>query len=90
MSKVASAAAKVMKDPKASKYEKVAAAVVLTQRNSRASTFSVSEVIKEAWGALHEAGFYGSDSSSLADGIRWLAKERDKAKKVARIKNVTS
>lgn len=36
--------------------------------------------IKEAWTALYVAGFYGSESSSLVDGIQWLAKARDDGK----------
>lgn len=31
--------------------------------------------IADAWTALREAGFYGHDSSTLADGIRWLAQK---------------
>lgn len=33
-------------------------------------------LIREAWKALQEAGFYGSDSSTIVDGIRWLAEQK--------------
>lgn len=30
-------------------------------------------LLRDAWAVLREAGFYGHDTSTLADGIRWLA-----------------
>lgn len=30
-------------------------------------------IIQRAWRALEDAGYYGHDSSSIEDGIKWLA-----------------
>ena len=45
-----------------------------------ARTRRVTALLNDAWAEVQAAGFYGSDSSSLVDGVRWLASGQTKLK----------